>query len=78
MVIPPAVTVATLWDIPRLVPQLPATSFATCCVPCVQQLWKHRHDVVFRGQDVSLPRLRITCKEEARLWRCRLPREDKW
>ena len=39
--------------------------------------WNHRHDVVFRSQEPSLLRLLLSCKEEARLWSCRLPRQDK-
>jgi hypothetical protein len=36
---------------------------------CCWQLWKHRHDAVFRSLDPSLDRL-------AALWRCRLPQAD--
>lgn len=35
-------------------------------------IWNHRHDVVFLSETPSLLRLRRRCREDVRLWRCRL------
>ena len=56
---------------------IPVEHYSTFLLLCAWQLWKHRHDVVFRGQNPSILHLLLSCKEEARLWSCRLPRQDK-
>jgi hypothetical protein len=40
------------------------------------EIWKHRHDVVFRNMPPNHHRLIAACRESARQWRCRLPRND--
>uniref|UniRef100_K3YFM3 Reverse transcriptase zinc-binding domain-containing protein n=1 Tax=Setaria italica TaxID=4555 RepID=K3YFM3_SETIT len=69
-------SVSTLWELQRP-PTVPDAFYSTYLLLCSWQLWKHRHDVVFRGLEPSLPRLLLSCKEEARLWSCRLPRADR-
>ncbi|CAO2173432.1 unnamed protein product [Urochloa humidicola] len=54
-------------------PGFPAANLSTMLLLCCWQLWKHRHDVVFRQMQPSLPRILLACKLEAQLWRCRLP-----
>jgi hypothetical protein len=44
---------------------------------CCWQIWNHRHDVVFRQLQPSLPRLLHACKEACRLWSCRLRPQDR-
>ena len=68
--------VTQLWLLERPA-GVPAQHYHTFLLLCAWQLWKHRHDVVFRKQEPSLLRLLLCCKEEARLWSCRLPRQDK-
>ena len=55
----------------------PLCNYQTFLLLCAWQLWKNRHDVLFREQEPSLLWLLLNCKEEARLWSCRLPRQDK-
>jgi hypothetical protein len=43
---------------------------------CCWNIWKHRNRVVFDGVAPSLPLLLNSCREDARLWAWRLPRED--
>jgi len=69
-------SVEQLWLLPRPT-GVPAQHYHTFLLLCAWQLWKHRHDVIFRSQDPSLLRLLLSCKEEARLWSCRLPQQDK-
>ncbi|CAN6338995.1 unnamed protein product [Urochloa humidicola] len=62
----------TLWETktPAQVPdQLQSTFLILCC----WHLWKHRHDVVFRGTTPSHARLQLQCRAACRLWQCRLP-----
>ncbi|PVH63170.1 hypothetical protein PAHAL_3G485700 [Panicum hallii] len=74
--IPPSASVSGLWELAR--PEhLPAKFFHTYLLLCSWQIWKHRNEVIFRGAEPSLLRLLLACKEEARLWRCRLPRSDQ-
>jgi len=54
----------------RLLP--PSSSFAAG----TWELWKHSHDVVFRGMAPSVERLLATCKKTAALWECRVPRSS--
>ncbi|KAG2569425.1 hypothetical protein PVAP13_7NG391420 [Panicum virgatum] len=57
-----------MWELPRP-DHIPAPSYHTFLLLCAWQLWKHRHDVVFRNMEPSLLRLMLACKEDARLWR---------
>jgi len=70
--IPPTASVSCMWELPRP-DHIPAPSYHTFLLLCAWQLWKHRHDVVFRNMEPSLLRLMLAYKEDARLWRCRLP-----
>jgi hypothetical protein len=54
-------------------PRVPARSSSSFILLCCWQLWKHRNGVVFNGEDPSLPNLRRRCREDAALWRHRLP-----
>ncbi|RLN08965.1 hypothetical protein C2845_PM11G28540 [Panicum miliaceum] len=55
----------------------PAALLSTFLLLCCWQIWKHRHETVFRGATPSLPRLLESCKAECLLWRCRLPAKYK-
>ncbi|WVZ65394.1 hypothetical protein U9M48_014768 [Paspalum notatum var. saurae] len=73
---------AVLWQI-SAPENVPSRFLSTMILLCCWQLWKHRHDVVFRGMEPSLPRLLASCKTECRLWSCRLPKNhsevvDRW
>jgi hypothetical protein len=46
-------TVTALWDVPRP-PHIPVAHFSCYLIPSCSQLWKHRHEVVFRQQEPSL------------------------
>jgi len=70
--IPPTASVSCMWELPRP-DHIPAPSYHTFLLLCAWQLWKHRHDVVFKNMEPSLLRLMLACKEDACLWRCRLP-----
>ncbi|GJM96263.1 hypothetical protein PR202_ga13083 [Eleusine coracana subsp. coracana] len=39
-------------------------------------LWKHRNEIIFQGKKSSLQRFLLACREDARLWACRLPLHD--
>ncbi|XP_051221775.1 uncharacterized protein [Lolium perenne] len=75
----------------------PVEAAATCALPasapratsstlrllCFWHLWKHRNGVVFQGLPPSLSLLRKSCRDDATLWRARLPAElrgdvDQW
>jgi len=50
---------------------------------CCWMLWKRRNGVVFKGEQKDLRALLQNCRDEARLWGCRLPRSavgvcDTW
>jgi len=74
--IPVNASVTQLWQL-RKPAALPQAHYSTYLLLCAWQLWKHRHDVVFRGETPSHLRLILSCKAEARLWRCRLPHDDQ-
>jgi hypothetical protein len=40
------------------------------------ELWKHRHDVVFRATNPDHDRLIAACHQTTKLWQCRLPRNN--
>jgi hypothetical protein len=52
---------------------IPSAALSTLLLLCCWMLWKHRNDVVFNGESPNLARLRAKCREECKLWRCRLP-----
>jgi hypothetical protein len=64
-----------LWESTSPVP-MPRMAHASLLLLLSWELWKHRHDVVFRAMQPSHPRLISACRETARQWRCRLPRND--
>lgn len=41
---------------------------------CCWEIWKHKHDVIFRRFPPSIDRLVAAYMESAKLWQCRLPR----
>ncbi|RCV08435.1 hypothetical protein SETIT_1G326300v2 [Setaria italica] len=67
--------VERLWEVARP-HHIPSMHYSTFLLLCARQLWKHGHDIVFRGQEPCLLRLLLACKEEARLWHCRLSRAN--
>jgi hypothetical protein len=68
--------VTNLWEFER--PQhIPSRHFSMMILLCCWQIWNHRHDVVFRQLQPSLPRLLHACKEACRLWSCRLRPQDR-
>jgi hypothetical protein len=58
------------YDAPAAVPKGSACTFTLLCL---WNLWKHRNAVVFRGQSPCLPLLLKMCRDDALLWRVRLP-----
>jgi hypothetical protein len=52
---------------------VPSGTASTFILLCCWNLWKHRNAVVFRGQRPGLAGLLSLCREDARLWRSRLP-----
>jgi hypothetical protein len=46
---------------------------STLCLLCVWHLWKYRNDVVFNGLTPSLHLVLKRCRDDAVLWRARLP-----
>ncbi|CAN6228096.1 unnamed protein product [Urochloa humidicola] len=74
--IPDGQTTGALHLLPR--PALiPAEHFNTFVLLCCWQLWKRRNEKVFRGTTTTRQQLLLLCREEARLWSCRLPRATK-
>jgi hypothetical protein len=69
--------IGNLWEIPRP-DQIPLDLFSTFIMLCCWHIWNHRHDVVFRQLQPSLPRLLAACKASCRQWSCRLRTQDKW
>ncbi|CAN6202116.1 unnamed protein product [Urochloa humidicola] len=56
----------------------PSAELHTFFLLCCWQLWKHRHDVVFRAQAPNLQNLLAACRTEAQLWKDRLPAQTKY
>jgi hypothetical protein len=52
---------------------VPAETASTFILLGCWHLWKQRNAKVFRGEDPSLPRLLKNCRDDATLWRGRLP-----
>jgi hypothetical protein len=55
----------------------PASSATKLCLLCLWHLWKHRNGVVFNGLAPSLSLVRKNCRDDAVLWRARLPMEQR-
>ena len=68
--------VASLWNV-RPPAHISTTHFNAFLLLCCWRLWKHRHDVVFRSLSSCYSRLFAGCREDAKLWACRLPRSDR-
>jgi hypothetical protein len=51
---------------------VPAKHYNMFVLLCCWQLWKHRNDVVFRGERSLLATTMLLCRSEAELWRLRL------
>lgn len=51
----------------------PPGSASTLRLLCPWHLWKHRNDVVFNGLAPSIELVRKRCRDDAVLWRSRLP-----
>lgn len=66
--------VHNLWETTAPVEMLRA-AFSSLILLC-WKIWKHRHDVVFRALLPDHSRLIAACRESARLWRSRLPRNN--
>jgi hypothetical protein len=55
----------------------PARSASTLRLLCFWHLWKHRNGVVFDGLAPSLSLVRKRCRDDAILWRARLPLDHR-
>lgn len=64
--------VCRLWET-RAPSRTPREATSTFLLLCCWELWKYRHDVVFRGMAPSVDRLLTTCRATAALWQRRLP-----
>lgn len=56
-----------------LPPSVPVAMASTYFLLCCWNMWKHRNAVVFRERPPSLPDLLRSCRDDAHLWRVRLP-----
>jgi len=56
--------------------EAPANSISSIILLYCWELWKHRHDVVFRGMNPNHERLIAACRQNTKLWQCRLPRNN--
>ncbi|CAO2038699.1 unnamed protein product [Urochloa humidicola] len=56
---------------------IPADEYETFILLCCWQLWKRRNEVVFRGETMTMRQLLHSCRDEVRLWECRLPRASQ-
>lgn len=63
--------VQCLWETSAPV-QLPRSAHSSLLLLICWEIWKHRHDVVFRAMPPDLSRLIAACRESAKMWRCRL------
>lgn len=55
---------------------MPAQHFTVFIFLCCWNIWKHRNRVVFDAIEPAMNLLLCNCREEARLWAWRLPRND--
>ena len=67
--------VRCLWESTAPV-AMPRMALSSLLLLLCWELWKHRHDVVFRDMPPSHSRLIVACRESARQWRCRLSKND--
>lgn len=58
-------------------PMIPAKHSRVFYLLCFWNLWNHRHDVVFRREDISLRHLLTKCIEDASLWAERFKKDDR-
>ncbi|TVU48014.1 hypothetical protein EJB05_07633, partial [Eragrostis curvula] len=68
-------SVRALWELSRP-SSVPPRHYNTFLHLCCWMVWKHRNEFIFQSIPLSLPRLLLQCREEAYMWRCRLPRAD--
>jgi hypothetical protein len=52
---------------------VPERSLPMFLILCCWHIWKHRNGVVFNGDDPSLARVKLRCRDDAVFWRARLP-----
>ena len=79
---PQTLTVRELHKIPRP-SHVPGDHFDSFVILTCWQLWKRRNGVVFRSEVTTRQQTLQVSREEARLWRCRMPRSaadicDTW
>jgi hypothetical protein len=55
---------------------MPKVAHSSLLLLICWELWKHRHDVVFKGMPLDHRRLATACRDSARQWRSRLPKND--
>ncbi|CAO2153322.1 unnamed protein product [Urochloa humidicola] len=56
---------------------IPTDEYDTFVLLCYWQLWKRRNELVFRGELTTMQQLLQSCRNEARLWECRLPKPTR-
>lgn len=56
---------------------IPTKHFWVFYLLCFWNLWIHRHDVVFRREEISLRRLLTKCIDDASLWAERIKIDDR-
>ncbi|CAN6236003.1 unnamed protein product [Urochloa humidicola] len=74
--LPPQPKVQELHLLPRP-DHVPGQHFEMFVLLCCWQLWKRRNALIFHGETMNLQGLLHSCREEARLWACRLPRHER-
>jgi hypothetical protein len=55
---------------------MPSQAYSSLILLICWELWKHRHDVIFRDMPPDLTRLIAACIDSTKQWRCRLPKND--
>ncbi|WVZ61798.1 hypothetical protein U9M48_011614 [Paspalum notatum var. saurae] len=56
---------------------IPAARFSAFIQLCCWRLWKRRNELVFKGEEQSLPTMLSECKNDARLWVYRFKRDEQ-
>jgi hypothetical protein len=64
-----------LWETTSL-HDAPANAISSLILLYCWELWKHQHDVVFRGMNLVHEHLIAACRQNTKLWQCRLPRNN--